>query len=280
MEIPQAFLDGVRREKAEAWLATVADQLAHYGRIWGLERDGPPWHGYLGLAFPVRRGGIPLVLKLTRVDQETREEAAALRFWDGRGAVRLLEAEPGVLLLERLEASRSLAGLDLGQAVSIASGLLRRLALPAPDGFLDLREYATDLFRLARSRWQRFQPFPLEWLQLPEVRQSLLVNQDLHYENVLAGEREPWLVIDPKPVRGDPEFAIAPLLWNRSAEGPILERFEQIVREASLNRDQALEWTIFRVLEYWLWALDLGFSQDPERCRGLAEQLLQGRSIL
>ena len=35
---------------------------------------------------------------------------------------------------------------------------------------------------------------------------SVLLCTDLHAENVLAAEREPWLVIDPKPFVGDPAF--------------------------------------------------------------------------
>ncbi len=276
MEFPQAFVDGVIRERCEAWLASVPEQLAHYSRLWGLQAEGPPWHGYLGLAFPMIRHGVAVVLKLTRVDDETRDEASALRLWDGRGTVRLLESAPGVLLLERLEASRTLGSLELVEAVSVAARLLRRLAVPAPDRFLDLREYSARLERLARSRWDRFRPFPREWIRCPEVRQDLLVNQDLHYENVLAGTREQWLVIDPKPLRGDPEFAVAPLLWNRSKEGPALQRLEQVVAQAQLDRGLAREWSLFRVLEYWLWALDRGFSQDPARCRSLAQELISG----
>lgn len=276
MEFPAAFVESVVREKGEAWLAGVPGQLACYGDLWGLQADGPPWHGYLGLAFPMLRDEVPVVLKLTRVDEETRDEASALRFWDGRGAVRLLESAPGVLLLERLEATRTLRSLELVKAVSVAAVLLRRLAVPAPVEFLDLREYSARLERLAHSRWERFRPFPREWLRCPEVRQDLLVNQDLHYENVLAGTREQWLVIDPKPLRGDPEFAVAPLLWNRAEEGPVLERLQQVVSEAALDRALTLEWSLFRVLEYWLWALDLGFTQDPARCRTLAAELRQG----
>ena len=41
-----------------------------------------------------------------------------------------------------------------------------------------------------------------------------LVHLDLHAGNVLAGEREPWLVIDPKAVSGDPHAEPAPVLWN------------------------------------------------------------------
>ena len=58
---------------------------------------------------------------------------------------------------------------------------------------------------------------------------------DLHYENVLAGEREPWLVIDPKPMSGDPHYEPAPMLWNRMEElagdvrGGLRRRFHTIV---------------------------------------------------
>jgi streptomycin 6-kinase len=34
----------------------------------------------------------------------------------------------------------------------------------------------------------------------------VLLCTDLHAGNVLAAEREPWLVIDPKPCVGDPAF--------------------------------------------------------------------------
>ncbi len=44
----------------------------------------------------------------------------------------------------------------------------------------------------------------------------VLVHQDLHGENVLAAEREPWLVIDPKPLAAEREFAVAPIV--RSGE--------------------------------------------------------------
>ena len=35
---------------------------------------------------------------------------------------------------------------------------------------------------------------------------AVLLCTDLHAGNVLAAEREPWLVIDPKPFIGDPAF--------------------------------------------------------------------------
>jgi hypothetical protein len=41
--------------------------------------------------------------------------------------------------------------------------------------------------------------------ELPGAAASqVLLCTDLHGENILAAEREPWLVIDPKPYAGDP----------------------------------------------------------------------------
>ena len=84
-----------------------------------------------------------------------------------------------------------------------------------------------------------------------------------------------WLVIDPKPVIGDTEFSIAPLLWNRLARsaGPseIAWRFERIVEVAGLDRRRGRDWTLLRCVDYWLWSLSVGHSEDPERCRAIIE---------
>jgi streptomycin 6-kinase len=45
-----------------------------------------------------------------------------------------------------------------------------------------------------------------------------LINEGLHYHNVLAGDREPWLVIDPMIVAGDREFGLSSLVWGRLEE--------------------------------------------------------------
>jgi hypothetical protein len=92
----------------------------------------------------------------------------------------------------------------------------------------------------------------------------------MHYQNVLAGEREPWLVTDPKLVRGDAEFGLAPLLWRRLGEagGPagLRRRFDALVDEAGLDVELARGWTLLRAVDYQLWGLNLGLTEDPGRC--------------
>ena|SRR6266571_5176906 len=169
------------------------------------------------------------MLKLTWPYQRIEVEARALKAWDGNGAVRLLDARPelGALLLERLDATRSLESVDLLDAAEMAGGLLRRLAIPAPEGFLKLEDLAQGIADSLPTRQEALgNPIPAGWLdsaqrlarELGARASNQLVHADLHYGNVLAGEREPWLAIDPKPIAGDPEHAVPELLWRRLDE--------------------------------------------------------------
>ncbi|HEX5407283.1 MAG TPA: aminoglycoside phosphotransferase family protein [Pseudonocardiaceae bacterium] len=100
--------------------------------------------------------------------------------------------------------------------------------------------------------------------QLGPTAGRLMVNEDLHYFNVLRGERAPWLLIDPKPIMGDPEFGVIPMLWNRYSETGgaqgVAARFDAIVAVAGLDRELARAWTLVRAVVNWLWALPDDFA--------------------
>jgi len=91
-----------------------------------------------------------------------------------------------------------------------------------------------------------------------------LIHTDLHYFNVLAADRQPWLVIDPKPLSGDPHYEVAPLLWNRwdeieassSVREAIRERFHAIVDAAGLDEDRARDWVVVREMVNVLWTFE------------------------
>jgi streptomycin 6-kinase len=91
-----------------------------------------------------------------------------------------------------------------------------------------------------------------------------MIHGDLHYENVLAGDREPWLVIDPKPMAGDPHYEVAPMLWNRwdevvqsgNVRDSVRRRFHTLVDVAGLDEDRARAWVVVRELHNALWAIE------------------------
>ena len=195
--------------------------------------------------------GEPAVLKIAYPHDEALVEPHALALWSGHGAVRLLARDDGAgaLLLERLDAARSLQDVPMDVAVPVWGGLVRALGL-VPDGRPEWAEFGHVAAKAEQwsdelpENWERLgRPFPRWLLEAAlEVCQTrgavgrrsgndVLVHTDLHYLNILArlprdesdGSREPadgCAAIDPQPMIGEAEFAVAPLLWNRIRELP------------------------------------------------------------
>jgi streptomycin 6-kinase len=288
IRVPERFADETLAREGEAgreWLDNLPVLVSEMCEEWALSVDGPPMHGYQGIVIPVTRDGEEYVLKVSWACEDTMTEGIALRVWDGDGAVRLVAEDraAGAMLLERLDPRRSLNCQSLGVAVPVAGRLLRRLAVPVPASAArrlpSLGTWAARLTAELPGQWRAAgQPFPRSLLDeavevaaaLAPAAGSLLVNRDLHYANVLAGEREPWLVIDPKAVTGDVEFGVAPLLWRRlhHAGGPsgLRYRLAALMDAAELDNDRTRAWTLLHVISYWLWSADVGLSRDLARC--------------
>jgi streptomycin 6-kinase len=275
--------------EGRAWIAALPALVDRLCRRWRLQvEDGVAARGYHGVVVPVSRGAERYVLKLTWPVERAVDEARALAAWRGRGAVLLLDAEPavGALLLERLDPTRTLDSLDLWAAAQVAGGLLRRLAIPAPEGVRPLQAVADAIGVSLPGRQERLgRPVPEDWLasagglahELGASAGDRLVHADLHYGNVLAGNREPWLAIDPKPVAGDPEHAVPELLWTRVDEledaAAIRQLLAILAGSGGLDGEKARGWAIVRCVDYWLWGLENGLTEDPKRCRRILAAL-------
>lgn len=295
IQVPQSFRAfGRWQREGEAgvrWLAALPAIVAEQCARWGLCLDGEPMHGDNGLAIPVLRDDEPLVLKVSWPDHLVAEQVQALRFWDGQGTVQLFEADPatGVLLLERLDAGHALRDVPLGQAISIIGALLRRLAIPAPRShhYRTTAGVAAELHEALWSRWDAtgrpFTPAALDAAvalarDLSTGAPAVMVDSDLHYEQVLGGQRESWLVIDPLVLVGDIEYQCAQLLWTRFDEIDDGARLrwclDALIDAAALDPVRAHAWAILRAVDYWLWGLAVGFTEDPVRCQRIVETLL------
>lgn len=252
---------------------------------WELTLDGEPMHGWTALVLPVRtRDATPAVLKLVcpgvpGADEE-EHEALALQRLGGDGAVRLLRADPRrrLLLLERLH-QRDLTEVWDVEACEVVGGLYRRIHVPAPPQLRPLTSYVGPWGeRLAAL--PRDAPVPRRLVEqavalgrtlvADPASDGTMIHGDLHYENVLAGDREPWLVIDPKPMSGDPHYEVAPLLWNRFDElagdirGGVRRRFHATIDAAGLDEDRARDWVVVRMLHNALWEIEAPGSPDAD----------------
>ena len=270
----------------DAWLtrlpALVQESLAR----WDVTPDGNPMHGMTALVLPVRRGdGTAAVLKVTWPHPEARHEHLALQHWGGRGAVRLLAADPAswTMLLERLDDGRDLSTAPIDEACAVIGRLLKQLDQEAPPQLARLSDQAADLSArlgptspaLPRRFIEQAQALLRELVSDPAV-DSRMVNTDLHYANILAAGRQPWLAIDPKPLAADPAFAVSPALWNRWDEAiasgdlraHLRRRLSIICASAGLDEERARAWSIVREVERGLWAI--GNTGSGELTRSIA----------
>ena len=244
-------------------LPRLVDELAEE---WELRREGWMMHGYCALVVPVlQRDGTPAVLKVAFPDAESEHEHLALTRWAGRGAVRLLRADPHrrALLLEQLR-DVSLADAWDVEACTAVGELYGQLHIPAPAPLRTLSSYVADV-RERLEALPRNAPVPRRLVEqalsligdfvTDSATDGTLVHADLHYANVLAGDRATWLAIDPKPLSGDPHYEPAPMLWNRYDElrgdvrNGIRRRFHTIIDTAGLDEDRARDWVVVRMLD-------------------------------
>jgi streptomycin 6-kinase len=224
------------------------------------------------------------VLKIQKPHRESEHEAAALEHWAGEGAVRLLahDAEHHALLLERCLPGTPLAVAGAEAALDVFAELLPRLWKPAGAPFRPLAEEAAWWLESLPASWERFdRPFERRLLdaglealrELPPTQgEQVLLHQDLHGENVLAAEREPWLTIDPKPLAGEREFGLAPIVRSFElghSRRDVLHRLDRLSSQLGLDRERARSWAVGQTLA---WTFDSAYHErHVETARWLLE---------
>jgi streptomycin 6-kinase len=205
------------------------------------------------------------VLKIQWPHRESEHEAAALELWDGDGAVRLLahDEERHALLLDRCRPGTHLSELDADSALAVLVGLLPRLWKPVEGPFRSLAEEAGWWAGYIRDNWAKAgRPFEEELVDAavsaleelaPTQGEQVLIHQDLHADNVLAAEREPWLVIDPKPLAGEREFGLASIIRSFElghSEREVVGRLDRLSSELGLDRERARGWALGQTIAW------------------------------
>ncbi|GAA3205303.1 aminoglycoside phosphotransferase family protein [Dactylosporangium siamense] len=266
----------------ERWLADLPDLLAGLAADWDLVL-GPPYDLTFHYVAAVRcADGTRAVLK---VGFELSVEAAALAAFDGRGAARLLRADPdrGALLLEQVSPGDRLRDLVPDrdpEATEVLAGLMRRLHVPPVAGLptvlsqvsaLDGHRGAVpaDLVGPAAAA--------MRFLCATATREAVL-HGDLHHDNVLRGTRDPWLVIDPHGLVGDPGYEIGSILFNPDPgdRDPALTalvpaRLRQLSAALGEPVDRLAAWGFVKAVLSEVWTADSGGT--PSRARDVAELL-------
>ncbi len=278
--------------EGRAWIDGLGSLVQSLLSTWRLDvASDRVDRGHASVVVHVRRDDQPLALKVAWPGTSLDDEVAALRTWGGRGAVVLIDAaiDRGALLLEHLDADRSLSRAPLDEAARVAGRLIRRLAVPTTHAHHTTSDEAAGLVDSLPTRQRALgDPIPPRWLAMAvatarqlssEGTVGSLVHADLHFGNVLASSRpgDPWVAIDPKPRIGAPERSVAELTWTRVDEldtaADVVALVRLVADAGGLDAELAGAWAFVRSIDYWLWCVDRGLTVDPTRCRRVAGAL-------
>lgn len=260
-----------KTSERRAWLTRLPETIADLEKRWSLTIGHPfdgeevscAWVAPVDLADHTRA-----VLKIGMPHFENAHEIEGLQFWNGDPTVRLLESDShlGAMLLERCESGTHLRTLPGPEQDIVIARMLRRLwrTPQSPHPFRPLSaltESWTQETLAQESRWadSGLVRVGLDlWSELLRTAQShVLLATDLHAGNVLRAQREPWLVIDPKPFVGDAAYDATQHLLNcddrlRSDFEATTARFADLV---GLDPERIRSWTFARLAaeprEHW-----------------------------
>jgi streptomycin 6-kinase len=200
-----------------------------------------PELSYNFVAF-ARRNNDDVILKIGVPHRELYSEIAALAYYNGDGAVKLLEydLEHAMFLLERLRSGEMLVTLeDDDERTRIAAEVMLKLWRPLPlesaslladsqeratalPKFIQLTDWFDELQDLRPTFDGGTGPFPEKiFARVEETLPRLyaessppcLIHGDFHHFNVLSSGSG-WIAIDPKGVIGHPEYEVGPLMIN------------------------------------------------------------------
>jgi streptomycin 6-kinase len=263
LRVPAALAYEWRREPE--WLAALPRLAAECAESWGLVLEEPVETPH---SLVVPAGDV--VLKLNAPSHfEADHEADALDRWAGSGAVRLIARDDSrrAMLLERCRPGTELWSAGIDEA-SVVAGLLPRLSLELRDPRpfrLVADEAARWLEEVPRRSAAAGAPFErlllslaLDTFRSADQGARFLVNQDLHGGNILRAQREPWLVIDPKPLVGERELDGVGLLRNAASAAGV-RRWLDVLAELGLDRERTRSWGVAHALA-WGWDEESGWS--------------------
>lgn len=269
------------------WRSCLPGLVDRYVEEWELRLGAPYTGGSASYVAPARTSdGRDAVLKLSLPHREARGEAAALRWWDGDGAVQLFRHDPDhwALLIERCDPGVPISEADLPAqarltiAAELLAGLWRR-GVPPKSELERVGDVTAEWATGVEERMRRLAPpydpglvaRGVELLRtLPATAdRTVVVHGDFNPGNVLSSTRQPWLVIDAKPMIGDPGYDLPPLLMQIDepfAYGDpvsvLRTRVELLADLLDEPAERLYAWSVARMVEAALWYADRGEVEE------------------
>jgi len=266
MKIPTSLNWLKKYPKGSDWISSLPLLVDELTSKWNLTISGSPYSGgNVSYVVPVTRGIENYMLKIQWPDRESEMEAQALKAWNGNGAIQLIAEDKNryALLLEKCEPGNYLADTEQHNPISVLVDLLPRLWIETSDVFQTLYDEAKHWYQSIPEQWEetgrscerKLIDEALECIDKLANTQGpqVLLHQDLHGHNILSSARQAWLAIDPKPLVGEREFSLSPIIRSfefGADKNSTIARLDYISETLNLNRDRARCWTIAQTMAW------------------------------
>ncbi|MEK4327878.1 aminoglycoside phosphotransferase family protein [Paenibacillus sp. FSL R7-0297] len=266
--------------QGEAWSEALPSLIADCANRFGFSPETP--FSNLSYNFVLRAklsDGKPAVLKSSFLKDELSREVSVLRAYEGRGAIRVLDADEdwGMALLEGADPGTPLSAItDDAMATDIFCQVFHRLHLPVPTGsvYPSMKQYfaAIERYRERFDDGNAAAPLPESWVENAEeclvylimtTTENLLLHGDLHHDNILRQGEKQWVVIDPKGIIGDIHFDTIQYLLNYMDRGGDREqvlrgRIALMADRLGLDPRRIAMWGVVRGVLEACWTIEGG----------------------
>lgn len=274
-----SFMIELFGEEGRAWLDRLPAILAASQERWHLKIGAPVKNLSFNYVAPGVLADSTEVMLKTGLTDEFPSQPGALRHFNGRGMVQLLayDAQDAVMLMERLKPGTSLRNVkDDDAAISAAAQVMSKIWHPLPEQhypFPTVIDWFKGFARLRRRYDGGTGPIPAGIFDKAEklyaelcasMSEQVLLHGDLHQDNILAAEREPWLAVDPKGVIGEPVYETGALLRNfwpdiLSVPDPkslMTRRIDQLSAELGFERERIYNWGFAQAVLSVIWGVE------------------------
>lgn len=295
MIVPSALthnIINIHGEKGQNWLNNLPNLLQKCEKSWNLILGDCYPNANMNYVAPAKlENGLEVVLKCGVPHRELIAEANALQYYNGMGAVRLLQFSEtmGVMLMEKITPGNLLEEYpDEDQAAAQAVELIKKLHRPMTEvsEFPSLRDWFQGLEKLTCYFEGHTGPFPSQLVSkakgisrelLNSQEEQVLLHGDLHYANILWSELNGWQAIDPQGVIGEREFDIPfPRLEKIMDKKLLQHRLSQFIEISGFDPQRIIGWFFSKaVLSAWWTFEDFGEIDNKFiRCAEDIEKML------
>lgn len=276
-------------QKGQAWLNQLPEVIKLLSERWSLIAIKPVKNmSYNYVALANQQNKRPAVLKISCDTQLITNEYKALKHFNGRGAIKVIDIDKqhNALLLEQASPGYLLKDhhpRDIKDTINIYATVIRELAnQKQPDTqYIHVNMWCKAIDRIDDERIASHlvkKAKDIKEFLLNSAKKEYLCHGDLHLENIIQHKNK-WLSIDPKGIISEMAFEAAAFdlidksEWTnpKTIQGKIIKRINLLASTLGIDKDRLLAWIFLRVIISAQWFIE--DNGNPDEMRNLASYI-------